>query len=466
MPPVINTKQTTSSGGTPLPVSCASGNVSSCMATANQNLLVSACKEVNATAPTASTCKPLSKIQLSAFQDAIVQQEVGTGGCTLANGGCQDNIGDPAAPEQFASGQLTTPSGYTPVSLGASGGATQDLYYNQVQFLLQNETNAAVRKDCGSSLPAQDQPMPSQTTLQAAVSRASAVTKLFHNINKLLSIPKPTKTSPAAQKSAYADLQTIIQDAQGSKKTPPVDQATMDQLLLSFIKQYGFTTTPKTGLPSLPWQDLTDTELQSGLNSQELLNMAYFWLARNHDENIFLPYFHPNPMSPQNLYYRGFSLFMTGDGNEAKFDFVTQGMLHSATLTPGPNGQSTLTWTTHTGLATYLIQRDETTGNPPAMSACYVDMMQQNLVDNPKTYASQGCVKGQEASCTLPGTKVVVPLWVLRASRAQNAGPGNAVSQACSAYDESYPESVGRYYNDFYKQLSASTHGSTPPSAG
>ncbi|MBW9248890.1 MAG: hypothetical protein GJU72_07440 [Acidithiobacillus ferriphilus] len=49
VPPVINTKQTTLSGGTPLPVSCASGNVSSCMATANQNLLVSACKEVNAT---------------------------------------------------------------------------------------------------------------------------------------------------------------------------------------------------------------------------------------------------------------------------------------------------------------------------------------------------------------------------------------------------------------------------------
>ena len=41
-----------------MPVSCASGNASSCMATANQNLLVSACKEVNATpvtAPTAST---------------------------------------------------------------------------------------------------------------------------------------------------------------------------------------------------------------------------------------------------------------------------------------------------------------------------------------------------------------------------------------------------------------------------
>ena len=58
VPPLINTKQTTLSGGTPLPVSCASGNVSSCMATANQNLLVSACKEVNATpvtAPTAST---------------------------------------------------------------------------------------------------------------------------------------------------------------------------------------------------------------------------------------------------------------------------------------------------------------------------------------------------------------------------------------------------------------------------
>jgi hypothetical protein len=58
VPPVINTKQTTLSGGAPLPVSCASGNVSSCMATANQNLLVSACKEVNATpvtAPTAST---------------------------------------------------------------------------------------------------------------------------------------------------------------------------------------------------------------------------------------------------------------------------------------------------------------------------------------------------------------------------------------------------------------------------
>ena len=55
MPPVINTKQTTLSGGAPLPVSCASGNVGSCMATANQNLLVSACKEVNATAPTAST---------------------------------------------------------------------------------------------------------------------------------------------------------------------------------------------------------------------------------------------------------------------------------------------------------------------------------------------------------------------------------------------------------------------------
>ena len=53
VPPVINTKQTTLSGGAPLPVSCASGNVSSCMATANQNLLVSACKEVNAT--TAST---------------------------------------------------------------------------------------------------------------------------------------------------------------------------------------------------------------------------------------------------------------------------------------------------------------------------------------------------------------------------------------------------------------------------
>lgn len=49
VPPVINTKQTTLSGGAPLPVSCASGNVSSCMATANQNLLVSACKEVNAT---------------------------------------------------------------------------------------------------------------------------------------------------------------------------------------------------------------------------------------------------------------------------------------------------------------------------------------------------------------------------------------------------------------------------------
>ena len=55
VPPVINTKQTTLSGGAPLPVSCASGKVSSCMATANQNLLVSACKEVNATAPTAST---------------------------------------------------------------------------------------------------------------------------------------------------------------------------------------------------------------------------------------------------------------------------------------------------------------------------------------------------------------------------------------------------------------------------
>ena len=55
VPPVINTKQTTSSGGTPLPVSCASGNVSSCMATANQNLLVSACKEVNAL----ETCTPV-----------------------------------------------------------------------------------------------------------------------------------------------------------------------------------------------------------------------------------------------------------------------------------------------------------------------------------------------------------------------------------------------------------------------
>jgi GH24 family phage-related lysozyme (muramidase) len=55
VPPAINTKQTTLSGGASLPVSCASGNVSSCMATANQSLLVSACKEVNATAPTDST---------------------------------------------------------------------------------------------------------------------------------------------------------------------------------------------------------------------------------------------------------------------------------------------------------------------------------------------------------------------------------------------------------------------------
>ena len=75
VPPVINTKQTTLPGSTPLPVSCASGNVSSCMATVNQNLLVSACKEVNATpvtAPTASTksaseCTSVSKLSVSSY---------------------------------------------------------------------------------------------------------------------------------------------------------------------------------------------------------------------------------------------------------------------------------------------------------------------------------------------------------------------------------------------------------------
>ena len=67
VPPVINTKQTTSSGGTPLPVSCASGKVSSCMATANQNLLVSACKGANVLTPQQgeNTCQPAQNMTLS-----------------------------------------------------------------------------------------------------------------------------------------------------------------------------------------------------------------------------------------------------------------------------------------------------------------------------------------------------------------------------------------------------------------
>ena len=67
VPPVINTKQTTLSGGTPLPVSCASGNVSSCMATANQNLLVSACKGANVLTPQQgeNNCQPAQNMTLS-----------------------------------------------------------------------------------------------------------------------------------------------------------------------------------------------------------------------------------------------------------------------------------------------------------------------------------------------------------------------------------------------------------------
>lgn len=161
------------------------------------------------------------------------------------------------------------------------------------------------------------------------------------------------------------------------------------------------------------------------------------------------------------LYSRGGG----GYDNEALYDFVTQGMLHSATVSPGPGGQSVLTWTTHTGLATYLIQRDETAGNPPAPSACYVDMMQQNLVNNPKTYASQDCQSGQEATCPLSGSKkTTVPLWVLRAAEAQNAGSSQAYSTSCSAYQGSYPQSVGSYYNKTYRTLSPPTAQPAPKS--
>ena len=102
VPPVVNTKQTTLSEGTPLPVSCASGNVSSCMATANQNLLVSACKEVNATAPTASTksasdCTAASKLSVSSYyENTFLPGPLGegyvshyydvAGGCTVGVG--------------------------------------------------------------------------------------------------------------------------------------------------------------------------------------------------------------------------------------------------------------------------------------------------------------------------------------------------------------------------------------------
>jgi hypothetical protein len=417
----------------------------------------------------AKTCAPLSSTEIQAFQAAIVEQEVGATGCTLNNGGCQDLTGDPATPQPFTASQLSTPSGYTPISLGASGGATQDLYYNQIIFLLQNTTNTAVQKDCGSSLPAQDQRLPRQATLQAAEGRGKAVMSLFSTIPSLFNLP--SKSSSIVEKSAYAALQTILQDAQGNpaKKVAPVGATTMDQLILTYIAQYGYTSTTNTHIPDLLGQNFTATELQTGLGPQEILNMAYFWLAKQSTagENAFLPYFNPRAMVPGNSYYNGFSLFAGGGGydNEALYDFVTQGMLHSATVSPGPGGQSVLTWTTHTGLATYLIQRDETAGNPPAPSACYVDMMQQNLVNNPKTYASQDCQSGQEATCPLSGSKkTTVPLWVLRAAEAQNAGSSQAYSTSCSAYQGSYPQSVGSHYNKTYQTLSPPTAQPAPKS--
>ncbi len=116
------------------------------------------------TAPTASTtsssktllvCKPLSKNQLLAFQDAILQKETSfyNQHCTMNNGGCQDNIGDPAAPEAFTPTDLKSTSGYTLIPIGASGGGSQELYSNQLYYLVQNYNNKAVISNCEAASP-------------------------------------------------------------------------------------------------------------------------------------------------------------------------------------------------------------------------------------------------------------------------------------------------------------------------
>lgn len=411
-----------------------------------------------------NVCKPLSKNQLLAFQDAILQKETSfyNQHCTMNNGGCQDNIGDPAAPEAFTPTDLKSTSGYTLIPIGASGGGSQELYSNQLNYLINHYNSKGVNAACATPSPG-GQSEPALSLLTAAQNRANHAASLFGRIKTLatkrlsqyIAITHKINGKEITSKiinPPWATQQKIINAIQTNKPSSSVRA-----MVLSYITEYGYGQNDVTRLLSPDVHgNITTSESLTGLNRDEITNMFIYALFMQYGNTNLASYFQP-PMTSGYNYYTGIGPFAGGgDDNEAMYDFMTQAMLHSASAVPTKTGQVNLTWSTHSNLTKYLIEIDETHGVSHQMTKCFLDIAHQNLIENPKTFSSQDCSKGIISTCSVAGANI--PLWVLRAAETQNAGSSPttcspALTDLGTPNDPYYPATAGQDYMHYYQQL-------------
>ena len=302
--------------------------------------------------------------------------------------------------------------------------------------------------------------------MSAALNRANNTGVLFGKMPELLAPPKyyqkVEKVKGKLKKvktitPEYIAYQKIITAIQGSKTTPAATAAKLRSMIISYIENYGYGNVPSMSLlPSNTPSNITTSELETGLNKSEITNMFVYALFMKYRNASLSQYFQP-PMTSGNNYYTGIGPFTGGgDDNEAKYDFMTQAMLHSASVVPTKSGQVSLTWSTHSNLTKYLIEIDETHGASHQMTKCFLDIAHQNLITNPKIYSSQDCSKGIVSTCSVAGTNI--PLWVLRSAKTQNTGSSPTtcspvLTNLGTSNDPQYPATTGQDYMRYYQLL-------------